>query len=216
MKKRKLSLCLSGGGARGLAHIGVVKYLVENNISYLSISGTSAGAMIGAFLCDDFHPSEIEEIILKQLKKPKINLVNFKEGLLNISFLKEVLKNNLRTTLIENLPKQLYVNATNFQTGESVTFNSGNLIEIVLASSSIPIVFEPIYINGTPYVDGGLSCNINVTPFINNSNKILGVNVNPIIDYNKKLNLVSQIDRLIQLSIKENSLLNIKQCDFYI
>ena len=214
--KNKLYLCLSGGGARGLAHIGVAKYLVENNISLSAISGTSAGAMIGAFLCDNFHPEEIEEIIIKQLKKPKINFVNFKAGLLNINFLNDLLKNNLRTTLIENLPIPLFVNATNYQTGETVTFNSGNLIKTVLASSSIPIVFEPIYIDGIPYVDGGLSCNLNVSPFIKNSHKIIGVNVNPIINYDKKLSIVNQIDRLIQLSIKDNSFLNIKQCGYYI
>ena len=69
----KCNLILSGGGARGYAHVGVVKAILESNIEINAISAASSGALLGAFICDGFSPHEIEEIILKHEPQLKCN-----------------------------------------------------------------------------------------------------------------------------------------------
>lgn len=212
----QITLCLSGGGARGMAHIGVVKYLTESGIQIKAISGTSAGALVGAFVCDGYHPDEITDIIKTQLKSPAYNYWHLKEGLINVDFYKTVLERNLRARLIENLSIPFFANATNYINGETQTFDAGPVIPAIMASSAIPIVFPTVMIENTPYVDGGLACNLNTTPLKKFNQKIVGVHVNPLLPYDPAAGLYHQIERLYKLSIRTGAINNMKDCSVLI
>lgn len=199
-----------------MAHLGVLQYLYEQGYQLQAISGTSAGAIIGAFIADGFHPAEIGDLILTHIKRLPVNRHHLKQGLLNVNFLKELVKNNLRTSRIEDLPLPFFVNATNYQTGQGVTFTTGLVLDAVIASASIPIVFAPVIIDGVPYVDGGLSCNFNVRPLKKYAFPILGVFVNPLVPYDPAASLIAQSDRAIHLTLREMILDDIPQCDVYL
>src|ERR1700722_10002806 len=211
-----ISLCLSGGGARGMAHLGVLQYLFEKGYQVNAISGTSAGAIIGAFIADGFHPAEISELILTHIKRLPVNRHHLKQGLINVNFLRDLVRNNLRARRLEDLPIPFFANATNYSTGRGATFSTGQILDVVIASASIPIVFPPVIIDGIPYVDGGLSCNFNVVPLKKFSDPIIGVFVNPLCPYDPTASLIAQSDRAIHLTLREMILDTIPLCDVYL
>src|ERR1043165_9607884 len=114
----KAGFALAGGGARGAAHIGVLKALLELNIVPATVSGTSAGTIVGAFLCDGFSPEEIAEIMGSFEFKNRISFMNFRRGIFSIEPVEKLLKNNLRSTNIELLRLPFYVTAANLDNGK--------------------------------------------------------------------------------------------------
>ncbi|MBS1651027.1 MAG: patatin-like phospholipase family protein [Bacteroidetes bacterium] len=210
------SLCLSGGGARGMAHIGIAKALNNYGVKINAISGTSAGAFLAAFLANNTSPFELEEIILSQLSKPKLQFKKIKHGIFDTDFIETILTKNLKNTLIENSLIQLFINATNYDTAAGLTFNKGNIIDAVVASCSIPIVFKPRVINSEPMVDGGLSCNLNVNPLLNLGYPIIAANVNPISKYESNNSAIKQLDRVIHLALRTHIVPSIQSSAIFI
>jgi NTE family protein len=199
-----------------MAHLGVLQYLYEKEYHIQAVSGTSAGAIIGVLIADGFHPAEIGELILTNIKRLPVNTRHLKQGLLNVNFLRDLLRNNLRAKRIEDLPIPFFANATNYATGQGATFHDGLILDIVIASASIPIVFPPVMIDGVPYVDGGLSCNFNVNPLKKFGFPMLGVFVNPLVPYDPAASIVAQIDRAVHLTLREMVLECIPLCDVYL
>ena len=199
-----------------MAHLGVLQYLFEKDYQIEAISGTSAGAIIGAFIADGFHPAEMGELILTHIKRLPVNRHHLKQGLINVNFLRDLVRNNLRTTRMEDLPIPFFANATNYSTGRGATFSTGLILDVVIASASIPIVFSPVMIDGIPYVDGGLSCNFNVVPLKKFGFPVIGVFVNPLVPYDPTASLIAQGDRAIHLTLREMILDTIPLCDVYL
>lgn len=190
--KYTIGIVLSGGAVRGFAHLGVLKALHEAEMEPEIISGVSAGSIVGAFYADGFDPSEILEIFEQKKFFELVNL-DFKDfGLLDINGLEKLLTDNLRVKNFEDLKKPLYVAATNLLSGSAEYFSEGNIVEKVLASSSIPVLFKPQTIDETPYVDGGLVNNLPLKPIKDKCKKVIGVNVNPI-EQNPELNGIRDI-----------------------
>jgi NTE family protein len=194
---------LSGGGVRGLAHLGVIKALHEVGIQPSEISATSAGAIIGAFLADGFTTDEIKELFLNKLNLNVFSMNTFRFGLISIKRMREFIEKNLRHTLFEELSMPLYVSATNFIDGRQHVFHEGSMLDVIMASCSIPVLFSPVMINGIPYVDGGLSNNLPVEPFAQQKNEIVSIYVNPLKVYNANDSLLELIDRSVHLGFRE-------------
>jgi NTE family protein len=211
-----ISICLSGGGARGMAHVGVLKYLYEKGYEIKALSGTSAGSIVGAFIADGYHPAEIESLILTRIKKIPLNRHPLRQGLVNVDFLTKLVRDNLRSKNIEDLSIPFFANATHYESGVGRTFTQGPIVDTIIASSSIPIVFPPVLIDDTPYVDGGLSNNFNVPPLKNFAFPIVGVFVNPLVKYDPQAPFRAQCDRVIHLGLRESVLTSIPLCDTYI
>jgi len=209
------NLVLSGGGARGFAHLGVIKALQEKGISFDAISATSSGAMVGALLCDGYSVEEIKEICRESLPFTSFNF-SFKQGLLTIERLNTALEKHLRHKTFEELKYPLFVTATDLNTGRPVVFSSGEVIPAVIASSSIPVVLPVTYIQNTPYVDGGMSSNLPVEPFEHSSSKTIGIYVNPVGSYNPSLSAWRQFERVIHLGIRENIMQQIRKLALFI
>jgi NTE family protein len=198
----KKSFVLSGGGSRGFAHLGVVKALQEQGIAPYEISGTSAGALAGAFLADGFSPDEIKDMVVNTSRFELFAWNGFKSGLISMKNMRAFLQKNLRHTRFEELTMPLYVTATNFVNGSQKIFDKGDIIDAIIASSSIPILFPPVYIDGIPYVDGGMSNNLPVEPFSNKKSEVVCSYVNPVKEYTQNEGVMEVMDRAIHLSFR--------------
>src|SRR5665811_384027 len=179
-KKYKTGLVLSGGGTRGFAHLGVIAALVEKGIKPDIISGTSAGAITGAFIAAGKTPEEILKIFKKGsfFKYTKLHIPT--DGLLKLDGLKEVIQKEIASKNIEDLKVPFFVAVSNLNKGIVEYKNKGLLGETVLASSSIPILFSPVILNGDSYVDGGLMDNIPISPIKTKCEQIIVSNIRPI------------------------------------
>ncbi|MEL7589382.1 MAG: patatin-like phospholipase family protein [Prolixibacteraceae bacterium] len=194
-------LVLSGGAARGFAHIGVLKAMHELNFIPDVVSGVSAGSIVGAFYCDGYSPEEIFEIFSQRKLFDFVRLGFPKSGFLEMTGLKEVLKKNLRTRLLQDLRTPLWIAVTNYCSGKVEYLNSGSIIDAVIASSSIPIIFKPYKINGNYYIDGGITNNFPIEPIQEISSQLIGAFVNPIDTVNEPLGIFQTALRSFQLSI---------------
>ncbi len=174
-----IGVVLSGGGARGFAHVGVLKALNEEGIFPDVVSGTSAGAIVGALYSDGYKPDEMMTILSSRHWFSYIRPSVSKTGLLSISGIEKILEENLRAKTFEELKIKLFVTATDFNNGQTVYFSKGELLTRVIASASIPVVFKPVIIDGITYVDGGVLDNLPVYPIENKCRVIIGSYVNP-------------------------------------
>jgi NTE family protein len=156
----KIGLALSGGAARGIAHIGVLQYLEERNIKPCCIAGTSAGSIVGAYYCSGRSVSEIKSIVTKMSWKDLFKLTVPRRGLIKSSRLLEMLEGQLGDTSFDQLNIPLIVNAVDLISGEEVIFTEGPVARAVAASCAIPGIFTPIRVDGRLLVDGGLLDNV--------------------------------------------------------
>lgn len=161
-KKKKIAVVLSGGGAKGLAHVGVLRELLKYNVEIDFISGTSMGAIVGAIYALEGSVDLIE----KHLKYKARDLVTFRDfsfslkGLFKGVVIEEVLRGFYGTSTFKDTKIPLVINAVDLESGKEVIFREGKIIDAVRASMSIPVVFTPKKINGRYYVDGGILDNI--------------------------------------------------------
>lgn len=212
----KIGLALCGGGARGIAHAGILKALEESDIFPDYFSGSSMGAIVGAFYAEGLKPEAIVEILSKPRVYKALSLGFPDDGLTDLNYLKNLLKKNIAEDTFEALTKPLFVCVTNLNTGAYEIISSGKLSIVVIASSAIPIVFKPVKIDNYQYVDGGLLNNLPVEPLLDKCQIIIGTNVNPY-DLDEQVDGMFEIaERSINLVLRQNSLERIKQCDIFI
>jgi len=176
----KIGLALSGGGARGFAHLGVIKALEEIGVTIAEVSGTSAGAIAGAFYCYGYSPDEILSIISSQGFLKSVRPAWSWTGLLSMDGFKEVMLKYLPENSFESLKIPLTIAATEIRLGRVTYFDSGVLVPRVIASSSIPALFDPLMLDGYVYVDGGIMDNLPARPLVGKSDFIIGSHCNPV------------------------------------
>lgn len=165
--KKNIGLALGSGGPRGLAHIGVIKALLEQNIPIDVITGCSAGALIGGLYASLGNIGEVEKIATSLTKKDILWVfsdIGFPSGILHGNNVTEFIQNFLHHILIESLPLPFAAIATDLSTGDPVTLTTGNLATAIHASFAIPVVFEPVFLNNTYMIDGGCSCPVPIEP----------------------------------------------------
>jgi NTE family protein len=213
----KYGITLSGGGARGFAHIGVLAALEEAGIEPGIVSGTSMGAIIGLLYCSDFDSKEILEIVKKE--RFFDHLIWKLPGKLGMSSLKKLgdhLQEMIEAKTFEKLPKPLFIVASNISKAKGEIFSSGTWLKPVLASAAIPLVFRPIKIKGDFFIDGGLYNNFPVEPILDKCDKLIGSHVNHIADEKEFGNLIEIGSRCYQLAIYKNVSDSFDQCDVII
>ncbi len=167
-EKIPVALVLSGGGALGAAHIGVVKQLQEKyHFEYLI--GTSAGAIISAALACEIVPDDIAEYLkLKSLISLAFDFSIRGSGIIKGQKILDLLRKAFDDRTFEDLPAniKLRIFATNFNTGEGVVLKRGSIADAVRASLSIPGLFAPHWIDNVPYIDGGIVSNLPLEPVL--------------------------------------------------
>jgi len=212
--KYNIGLVLSGGGTRGIAHLGAIKAMEEAELKPDIISGVSAGAIIGALYASGNTPDDIFNILCEH-KFINCSKLSFGlKGLLEMKGLKNEIGKYCKDTF-EELEIPIYVGATDLNSGKITYFNNGNLKEAVMASSSIPILYNPVIVNGNTYVDGGIVDNMPVNPILRNTETIIGVNVNPVENLEKINNLLDVMSRTFQIASRSN-VEGAKFCDILI
>ncbi len=218
--KIKIGLTLSGGGAKGIAHIGVIQALVENGIEPTIISGTSAGSIIGAFYAAGIHPEGIKYAVNNSSFYKVFRLAGLPSvGFSRLDYLHERLNEFIPQDSFESLKYPLYVCATNLNQGRPVLFNTGTLFDKVLASCAVPWLFSPILIDGEMFADGGITNNFPANAIRDQCDILIGSNVKPkvVVQSNKDLNSYLAIaQRVTDLSLWTNSKPNVKLLDVYI
>ena len=215
-RKFDIGLVLSGGAARGFAHLGVFKALREKNIRPGIVSGVSAGAIAGAFYCDGFEPEEVLDLFSNTKIFRFLKIEFNKLGLLNISGLRKVLKNNLRTRNIEDLPRPLFIAVTDLMEGTTSYLEKGDLVNAIIASSSIPVIFKPVVIDGHTYIDGGIKDNLPIEPVRDLCDDLIGVHVNPVGGYNPGKGMIYLALRSFHLSVASGIPQKIKNLSCFI
>jgi NTE family protein len=183
---KKVGLVLGSGSAKGLSHIGVLKFIEEMDIKIDYIAGSSIGALIGGAYAAGISVNEIEDIAIKTdlASSVKYFLPTIsKSGLITGTKVKEFLKDIVGDIEIENLKIPFSATATDIFTGQEIDFNKGNLVEAIRASISVPIIFQPVIYNNQILVDGGLAnpLPINVACKMG-TDFIIAVNVMPSLD----------------------------------
>ena len=152
----KVGLALGGGGAKGIAHIGVLKALNDNHVPVDYIAGTSVGAMVASMYAFNISIDAIAQIA-QRLTLTQITTFKFnKTGFFTADPLKEILIEHLGDVNIEDAPIPLAIIATDLTSGEEVVFTQGSVADAVCASASIPGVYIPMQLNGRTLVDGGI------------------------------------------------------------
>lgn len=152
-----IALALGSGGARGFAHVGVIKALEEAGIVPDIVTGSSSGAVVAALYASGRSARELEEIALGVEKGDLVDFVVIGKGWVKGEALQEFVNRVVGDRPIERLARPLAVVATAEESGRMTVFNRGDTGVAVRASASVPNLFVPPVINGKSYVDGGLS-----------------------------------------------------------
>jgi NTE family protein len=176
----RVGLVLSGGGSRGIAHVGVLRALAEHGIEPDVVSGTSSGAIVGALYAAGYSWDDMVEFFLS--KSPfRLSKIAFgRPGLLDTEKIVPDFLEYFPDDSFEALGKRLFVTATDLVAARLEVFTSGPLVRAVIASCSVPMVFTPTRVGDHLFVDGGVIDNFPVSPLLGLCDVILGVHASPL------------------------------------
>lgn len=161
-KGPKVGLALSSGAARGLAHIGVIKVLEEENVSIGYIAGSSMGALVGALYAVGITPRVMESLAISLDKRRWVDWKFSGLGAMGGKKVEDLLKLLIREKTFQDLNLSLTVVATDLINGELVEIKEGSLLQAVMASIAVPGIFPPVQHQEKMLVDGGVLCRIPV------------------------------------------------------
>ena len=195
--KKKIALVLSGGGARGLAHIGAIETLESHGYEITSIAGCSMGALIGGMYAAGKLP-EVKDWVLALDRRKVLSLVDFSLSLTHLvkgDRVMEALKEIVPDVNIEDLPIPYAAVATDWNSGKEVIFDHGSLYDAIRASISIPLFLNPVRREDMLLVDGGLVNSLPLNRVVRHSGDLLfGINVSTH-DYQGELLMQQFVER---------------------
>lgn len=206
-----ICLALSGGGTKGIAHAGVLQFLEDNNVRVGKIAGTSAGAIVGGLYAARKNPQEILQFFKTV---PLFSWKHFtisKPGIIDPKVFKNYFKNVISEDLtVGDLTIPIYITATDLVTGKLKIFSKeDNLIDSILASSSVPGVFSPLKIEDNLYADGGILNNFPTDLLQTDCDYLLGVYVNPLQELS-----IKEISSIKAVTSRSFELLAVKEMFF--
>lgn len=210
-----IGVVLSGGGVRGIAHLGVLKALSNAGVNFCRITGTSAGAIVGALFAQGHNPQDIFREFLK-VKMLRFMRPGWGGGLLSIENTTALFREYLPHNSFEGLKIPMTVATVNFSTGKLNYFSEGELISVLQASSAIPGVFKPVIIKGEMYVDGGVLNNFPVEPLRNRCDFIIGSSCNHVPYVKNIASFRGMVQRATLLAINADMEEKRKFCDVLI
>ena len=216
-KNHKIGLCLSGGGTRGLAYIGVFRAFEQYGIKFDAVAGASIGSLFAAMYASGMSSSEMQKWAMKakdsDFRKSKLGFLPSK-----MDNLAEMINKIMPNTKLENLQTPCYIVAVDVRTGEEKHFSSGEIAPIITGSCAIPGVFCPVKYKNMVLIDGGVSNNIPVDVLKNN-----GCDIVITIDCNSTRgggtnsnSLVTQFVTSVGIMMANNSKKGIKLSDLII
>ena len=213
--KKSIGLVLSGGGVRGMAHIGLIRAMNEYGISAEIVSGSSVGALVGALYANGNTVTEMLSFF-KETPLFKYNFLTIvKPGFIDTDRYFDVFRVYFPEDSFEALQRKLHVVATNLQDGELSYFSEGELIGPLLASAALPPVFSPVELNGKFYADGGIMNNFPLEPIADKVDFVLGSNVSVVapLERNALKNSLQITGRVTGLMIYAINRSKLQACD---
>ena len=216
-KKYSLGIAFSGGGAKGAAHCGALQALKEYGIKPDVVSGTSVGALVAILYSSGISPKQMIETFqglnfFKDIVAPSLP----KGGLFDSRPLQTLIRNILPYSRLEELPIPTFIVASDMEHGVSKVFTKGEIAPRVVASCSIPVIFQPICINGVHYVDGGTFQNLPVSAIRQKCDKVIALNLNHLEAEKHKNNLISVAYRAFMMMMVSNVAADSAQADLFI
>lgn len=211
LQSKTIGLVLSGGGVRGMAHIGLIQAMKEFGISANIVSGSSVGALVGALYANG---NTVEDMLafFKETPLFKYNFLTLtKSGFIDTDRYVEIFKGYFPEDSFDALEREFHVVATNLQKAEQRFFSKGELIRPLLASAALPPLFSPLELNGELYADGGIMNNFPLEPVKKKTDFIIGSNVSIVGDLQQKdlknsLQLASRVTGLMIYAINQQKL----------
>jgi len=212
----RINLILSGGAARGIAHLGVLRALEELGYSIRALSGSSAGAIVAVFYASGYTPQDMLRLVKEtrwfSLFQPRIP----RSGLFSLKKAEDYLRKLVSVERIEDLGKKVYICATDLLSGQALYFGKGDLVPILLGSCALPGIFEPVRCEDRVLIDGGIVNNLPVEPFEGFRTPKVGVDVNPLEKIESAGGLVSILVRSFFLAVRSNVDRRRDMCDVVI
>ena len=178
-QRHALGIAFCGGGPRGYYHLGVLKRLLELGYVPETVSGTSVGSIVAAYFAQGFSIEEMLEAFNDLSLKDFIRIRRIKDSLVDSLPVRKILEQTFRVRTFEELQIPAKIVATCLETAQEVVFQSGPLIDAVMASCSIPVIFPPVKIHGKHYVDGGVLRNVPVKVIREDCKRVFAVNLFP-------------------------------------
>lgn len=213
----RLGVALSGGGARGFAHVGALKALEEAGMKPDVIAGVSAGAVAAVMYAAGVPLDEMLSLFTStkftDIARP--SLIHG-DGMFSLMRFKQFIEEATGIDRLENLRIPTYVGVTDLDHGEPAEFHEGPLGERVVASCSIPIVFSPVEIDGIHYVDGGVLRNLPAWIIREKCETLIGINVSPLRTFEYKKSFLDIGMRTYNLMAKANQQQDMDICDHVI
>ncbi len=211
-----IGYALSGGFIKGFAHLGAMQALREADIHPNIISGVSAGALAGAFYADGTEPYDALQYFSGYKFTDLTRWTIPKNGFFDLTEFIDFVRSHIKAKNIEDLKIPLIVTATNLDNGTLTHFKSGSLPERVAASCCMPIMFSPVQIEGVSYVDGGIFMNFPPSTIRPICEKVIGINVSPLVAKDYKNNLLHIAFRSFNFMFKANAFPQRRLCDILI
>lgn len=215
-QQARVGIALSGGGARGFAHCGVLQAMEEAGIRPDVLAGVSAGSVVAVMYAARMTPAQILESFSEESFMSLAELGVPKAGFFRMDGFKRFLRRVIPYENLEDLPVPTYIGATDINNGVPAVFSSGNIADCIAASCSIPIVFQPQKINGIHYVDGGMLHNLPSWIIRDKCKYLLGVNVSPVAHHNYKNTLLGLAQQSYNILVKNNVVADLELCDLAI
>ncbi|WP_367390591.1 patatin-like phospholipase family protein [Lewinella sp. LCG006] len=218
METKKYGMALSGGGVRGIAHLGVIKALEEHGIFPEYIAGASAGAIVGAFYAAGHSWEEILHFFKSTSMFSWQNYTYRKPGILDTDKFEHLFATYLPGDSFASLTKTLFVSATDIEKGKNVIWKEGTLVRKVLASAAFPMVLSPVEIEGTFYADGAITNNFPVEPLLPLCDTIIGSYVSPlpVVQPGELTNSMAVLERAFKIGMAVQSEKKFPHCDILI
>lgn len=215
-KQYNIGLALSGGGVRGFAHIGALRALEDVGIKPDIIAGVSAGSIVASFYAAGMTADEIFDIMGNVDMSKFLQVDISKSGFLKLDKFKKFLAKNLPFENIEQLKLPTIIAATDIEQQHEMPFTTGNIAERIIASCSIPLVFKPVKIDNSYYVDGGVLHNLPSFYLRPICKKVIGINVSPSKLGPIKMNVRSLAYRTYKLMTLRNVVADKQLCDLLV
>ena len=218
LEDKSIGLVLSGGGVRGMAHIGLIKAMREHQIEAKVVAGTSIGALVGALYAND---NTVDEMLTFFKETPLFQYSFFainKPGFIDTERYFNVFKTFFPDDSFKSLKRPLFVVATDLLKGNEKVFYDGELIKPLLASAALPPVFSPVNIDNVLYADGGIMNNFPKEYVDHITDFTIGSNVSITVPLEKKdlRNSFQLTARVTSLMIHASNHEKLQECDLFI
>ena len=207
---------MSGGGAKAIAQLGVLQALLDNDLEPAVIGASSGGAVTALFYATGHSPEEMLELIMDAGSYAYLSPSFKSGGIFNMSRAKKFYHRFLDDVTFSDLEIPVYIAATDLRSGRAIYFSEGDVVEPLIASTSIPVLYEPVDYLGHFLTDGSLANNLPFEPLVGKCDKIIGVLTSGFQQDFQSKSMRSMVNRVIEITTYNNAREKMDEVDLFI